>query len=276
MKSVTRCLLSFALLLIGSAQVNAAVSVGQVAPDFTLQNRVNNSNVSRSDLYGSIVVMMFFSHWCPVCNEDMPLFTEEVIAPFAANGRVNSNGVPIKFYAISIDEYDAAATNEMLAGKGFDRDLRDPDLAAFLALYYEGGIPPRPTYVVLNGIGGNNDYDLWEVVYTFIAFEDTSMFPGGNDGIVNAINGVTAPSNALWDASTFEGTTWKWHPVLGFVWTDAYPWVYTTSTNNWVWLASNYDTDFWFWSMEDGGWYWSGRSFFPYAYSAELDGFVEF
>lgn len=252
------------------------MSVGEVAPDFTLESRVDGSDVPRSELYGSIVVIMFFSHWCPSCQAQMPEFTEAVINPITANGGINANGVPVQFYAISIDEDDAAATDTMLEGKGFDRDLRDPDLAAFLALYYQGGIPPRPLYVVLNGFGGNGEYALWEVAYSFVSFKDTSEFVGGNDGIVNAINRITAPTNALWDAATFEGSPWKWHPVLGFIWTDAYPWVYTSASENWVWLSSNYDTSFWFWSLDDAGWYWAGRSFFPYAFSAEDGEFVTF
>ncbi len=276
MKMITRCLLSIVLALTLSAPVHAAVSVGQVAPDFTLESRVDGSDVPRSDLYGSIVVIMFFSHWCQSCSEQMPELRDMVINPIKANGGVNSNGVPVKFYAISIDENDTQATNEKLQGMNFDRDLRDPNLSAFISLYYQGGIPPRPLYVVLNGVGGNNDYDLWEVAYSFISFKDTSSFPGGNDGILNAINRISPPNNALWDAVTFEGTTWKWHPVLDFVWTEAYPWVFSTSTNDWIWLASNYDTNFWFWSLADGGWFWSGRSFFPYAYSASQGEFVEF
>lgn len=276
MKTIIRCFLFLALSIAVAVPTHAAVSVGEVAPDFTLESRVDGSDVPRSDLYGSIVVIMFFSHWCPSCKTQMPELRDMVINPLAANGGVNSNGVPVKFYAISIDESDSQATNEMLHGMNFDRDLRDPDLSAFIGLYYQGGIPPRPLYVVLNALGGNNDFDLWEVAYSFVSFKDTSSFPGGNDGILNAINRITAPSNALWDAATFEGTTWKWHPVLDFIWTDAYPWVFTTATNSWVWMASNYDTNFWFWSLEDGGWYWSGRTFFPYAYSASLDEIVDF
>jgi peroxiredoxin len=49
----------------------AAISVGQVVPDFTLKDLEGRSG-NLSDYRGKVVFLNFWATWCPPCREEMP------------------------------------------------------------------------------------------------------------------------------------------------------------------------------------------------------------
>ena len=48
-----------------------AVAVGDIAPDFTLEDTTGRQ-VSLADLRGKVVLVNFWETWCPPCKEEMP------------------------------------------------------------------------------------------------------------------------------------------------------------------------------------------------------------
>lgn len=48
-------------------------TIGEVAPDFTLQT-LDGKSVTLSELKGKKVVLNFWATWCPPCKEEMPHF----------------------------------------------------------------------------------------------------------------------------------------------------------------------------------------------------------
>jgi len=53
------------------ANVPEGTEIGQVAPEFTLQN-LNGEEVLLSDFLGSVVILDFWRSTCPACRESMP------------------------------------------------------------------------------------------------------------------------------------------------------------------------------------------------------------
>ncbi len=51
------------------------VPVGQVAPDFTVQN-IDGSNYTLSEHNGDVRVLEFMATWCPHCQEETPVYNQ--------------------------------------------------------------------------------------------------------------------------------------------------------------------------------------------------------
>ncbi|MDW7651080.1 MAG: TlpA disulfide reductase family protein [Bacillota bacterium] len=68
---VVVAILAVAIPLLARHRSEPGLSVGQVAPDFTLQD-LDGSSIALSDLHGQVVMVNFWSATCPPCREEMP------------------------------------------------------------------------------------------------------------------------------------------------------------------------------------------------------------
>ena len=63
------------------------VKVGQVAPDFTI-NEAGGRSYKLSDLRGKIVMLQFTASWCSVCRQEMPFIEKEIWQAKKSDGLV--------------------------------------------------------------------------------------------------------------------------------------------------------------------------------------------
>lgn len=78
-----------------SSDPGPLVEVGELAPDFTV-DQIGGPSVRLSDLRGRVVLLTFFSSWCPECRNELATVQESVVDRFA--------GAPFTFLCISRGE----------------------------------------------------------------------------------------------------------------------------------------------------------------------------
>ncbi|MFA4982022.1 MAG: TlpA disulfide reductase family protein [Candidatus Omnitrophota bacterium] len=65
--------LTVALFLVGACSKSGAMEVGEVAPDFTI-NDAEGKPVTLSEFKGKVIILDFFASWCPPCRMEIPDF----------------------------------------------------------------------------------------------------------------------------------------------------------------------------------------------------------
>ena len=58
------------------------VRVGEKAPHFTV-GMLDDTAITLSDLQGNVVLLTFFSTWCPTCREQMQQMQTQIVDRFA-------------------------------------------------------------------------------------------------------------------------------------------------------------------------------------------------
>ena len=66
----------------GSAAATTRVEVGAPAPDFTVA-MLDGTRVTLADLRGKVVLLTFWTTWCPHCRTEMERIANEVVPCFA-------------------------------------------------------------------------------------------------------------------------------------------------------------------------------------------------
>lgn len=65
-----------------TSDLGTLVEVGELAPDFTV-DQIDGSPVRLSDLRGRVVLLTFFSSWCPECRDELSTVQESVVNRFS-------------------------------------------------------------------------------------------------------------------------------------------------------------------------------------------------
>ncbi|MDO4757965.1 MAG: TlpA disulfide reductase family protein [Rikenellaceae bacterium] len=106
------------------------VRVGEMAPDFTVE-MLSGQSLTLSELRGDVVLLLFFSSWCPDCLAEMTQLDER-LAPFAERG--------FRLVAISRGE-PRADIEQFRAEHGFGYDLGLDESRAIYERYATRYVP---------------------------------------------------------------------------------------------------------------------------------------
>ena len=135
--------------------------VGQVAPDFTLPSTLGDNVTLSTTLVGRRAAVLYFSMWCPVCDEHMSHMRNSVMPLYPGVAFL-----AIDYVSGSVAEARANEVANGYAGSGFTvlADLGNPVLRAYAAT--------MGTTVVVDNTGVvrmNEDYGNGTVLLSTLA-----------------------------------------------------------------------------------------------------------
>ncbi|UJF21178.1 TlpA family protein disulfide reductase [Shewanella sp. OMA3-2] len=129
-------LAALALLMSINAQ---ALTVGDIAPDFTLKNMQGN-NLNLAEQRGEIIVINFWASWCGPCRKEMPVLQK----------------LQDKYQDLGVQVWGINVEQENQAGKDFLADL-DLSFSIFFdqtnALSKSYQVEAMPTTVIIDRDG---------------------------------------------------------------------------------------------------------------------------
>ena len=122
--------------------------VGQLSPDFTVQDTLDNTHMLSMELAGADAVVLYFTMWCPICDSHSSHMRATIIPDFPA----------VKFFLVDYVTGSIAASRSAQLSGGYATStvLVDTD-QSLLALYAAS----MGTTVVIDGAGivrMNEDY----------------------------------------------------------------------------------------------------------------------
>lgn len=126
----------FALVVSMNVQ---ALTIGQIAPDFTLKN-TQGKNLNLTEQRGSIILVNFWASWCGPCRKEMPILQK----------------LQDKYQDLGVSVWGINVEQENQAGKDFLADL-DLSFSIFFdqtnALSATYQVEAMPTTVIIDRDG---------------------------------------------------------------------------------------------------------------------------
>ena len=102
-----KCLIALGALLMSMLSMQAhALTIGDVAPDFTLKNQ-QGTNLNLAEQRGEIILINFWASWCGPCRKEMPVLQK----------------LQDKYQDLGVQVWGVNVEQENQAGKDFLADL---------------------------------------------------------------------------------------------------------------------------------------------------------
>ena len=135
-------------------QGGTSLKVGDVAPDFTLPAQ-DGKKISLSDYKGKVIIINFWSTWCPPCRKEIPDFIK-------LYNKYKDKG----FIILGISSEDKARLKDFVQSNGINYPILIGDNSVAEAY---GGIQYIPTTFIIDRKGkiskkfiGFTAYDIFE------------------------------------------------------------------------------------------------------------------
>lgn len=176
--------LASTLFLFTTSTLSAQVSVGEEAPDFSLQvlGQTEGTNITLSELNNKVVYIFFYGAGCPHCQSNGPVTESEIHQSFADD---------TNFVALGLDTWDlsVSANNSFRNQTGITYDLLLQAKQTLVAYYGGSQFYDRSVVIGADGLlqykgtgWVDSDYQqVKEIIETELAKISTSSEPGISD-----------------------------------------------------------------------------------------------
>ena len=161
--------------------------VGEIARNFTLTNHVTGLPLRLTDYASQVVVLDFFTYWCPFCQESSPVI-EEQVQKYYQGQKGNPAGLPVQVISVNLEAQNRPGTDQFIAGAGLELVIDDFAREAYNQFVFPGE-RVATLFVIINGVA-NANYRQWEVLYRTNSFEGISVFRGIIDSVQQAVAGA--------------------------------------------------------------------------------------
>ncbi len=192
-----RSIVSFSFFLLGFAVNAQVVGVGEVAREFEVANRSDQSPIRLSDYEGHVIVLDFFAWWCGPCRNSSPIVEKDIYQYFKGRDG-NDHGVPVTVLAVNIESDSPSRTDQFVEEAGLELVGDDFGREAWDQFNERSAIP---LFVIISGVNGNSEYAQWEVLYKKTGFEGANKFRE----VINKVKAGVKPPDPEDEAVELQG-----------------------------------------------------------------------
>jgi thiol-disulfide isomerase/thioredoxin len=148
--------------LIPSPTLGQTTVAGDIARDFSVIGFTDGEVIRMTDFEGQILILDFFSYWCPHCQSSAPDLETNVRQYFEDRGG-NIDGLPVTVLSINLESDNLHETAAFI--KGYGVALAANDFAGIGSnAWQQFGARYIPHFVIINGVSGSHTHQQWEVL----------------------------------------------------------------------------------------------------------------
>lgn len=171
--------------------------VGDIVENFTLTDRSSGLPVSLSDLEGRIILLDWFTWWCPFCQAAAPQLMDGIDRHYGARAG-NPDGISVVHVGINLEANNEAKTQDYVSSAGLQRVWEDFN-RALANRFIDFG---QPIFAIINGVAGSPSHEQWELLYV----------QAGLGQLTFPISTMRAAIDAVQAAPPVEGITFQMQP----------------------------------------------------------------
>ena len=157
-----------AALAVPHAAAQSRYNVGDTVANFTLTDRATGRPVNLTDFAGKVVLLEWFTWWCPYCQAAAGQIGPGIVRYYADRGG-NAAGLPVLHVSLNLQSGQETQTQQFVTA--YQLGLVVNDFNRALANRFQSG--GQPIFAVINGVAGSPSNKQWELIYSQLGYGTT-------------------------------------------------------------------------------------------------------